>query len=153
MTTKIDLYVTVTDFEAAHLIKGEITFKKGLTIPYSAKKNRTEIVEPILLNTERLNINNHIPTLMLKNIKEGIKRALLSFLEKRNNPCKPEIPKELKDGSFTHKMYQHTDKIEGSKMITFEIEESEVGCLFDKAVPQKITEKVSQKSFASLACN
>ncbi len=50
METEIDLFITVTSFDSSHAIRGKIRFEKGPNIPYSAKRNRTEIVGPILLN-------------------------------------------------------------------------------------------------------
>ncbi len=90
-----------------------------------------------------------MPPTMVKNIKEGILSALISFIEKRNDPASPKTPLGLKPGSFTERLY----RIRGFKMITLHIEEKEAKSLFSKIPQENTKKKVLPKSFASLACN
>lgn len=124
MKKPFDLLVTVTSFDSDHLIKGKIIFNNEIVIPYSAKKNRTEIVGPFLLNYERMNINNHMPILILQNIKECIVMAHRSFTAQKIVP-------KVKKGTFTWLMYQG-QKTKGMGITQFGIEEKEILNLFDK---------------------
>lgn len=139
MKKTIDLYVTVTSFDSDHLIKGKITFRRGATVSYSAKKNRTEIMVPILLGKKSSKINNsNMPSSMMRNIKIGIKEALSIFLEKRSNPNIIDIPDIPNKNSFTGRMYANANKIQGSKMMQFEIETEEYLVFFRKKERVKV---------------
>lgn len=138
---KVDLYITVTNFENSSIVRGEITFKSNFIIPYQAIFNRGFISKFILLNEEKLILNSHLPENMKKEIYEGIHKSLRNYLSNKNNPLKETIP-AAEEGTFTQKLYQGAEKIIGTKMMTFEMGKNEFENLFEVLPENKEQEKL-----------